>query len=138
MCSGGLPNVEYNTFGECLALERMIFPNLSSRLEYIIQAGHLDVQNKIQQHISRGGIEWRRGGTIYIPLEVTRPHWDTAKQCLDQISFWIKYYERKEATTLFELALWKAKMDQADDTSMHHDEYRVEVPGPAKVESCNT
>ena len=47
---------------------------------------------------------------------------------------WIKYYELKEATTLFELALWKAMMDQAekDICVRDRDACRVEVPGPVK------
>ena len=40
----------------------------------------------------------------------------------------------KEATTLFELALWKAKIDQVEDGIYEHgrDLCRVEVPGPVK------
>ena len=38
----------------------------------------------------------------------------------------------KEATTLFELALWKARIDQADDANGNRNAHRIEVPGPVK------
>ena len=163
VCNGALPTIKHDTFirgqennafSRCPLLERVTFPILSSRLE-AIQAGQVDVQNKIQQFMNQGNIEWRRGETIYIPVEVIRRRrgWDATKQFLDQIINWIKYYEVKEATTLFELALWKAmmdqveddiydyerrdrkkaKMDQAGDTNRHdRDSFRVDVPGPVK------
>ena len=54
------------------------------------------------------------------------------KQRVDQIVKWIKYDEMKEATTLFELALWKAKIDLVDETPFERDACRVDVPGPVK------
>ena len=143
-CSGVLPKLgKERFFGVATAfdvfsaLERITFPNLSTRLDNIIQAGQVDIQEKVQQCINRSEmIEWRRGHTIYIPVEVmrSRDEWDTtSKQSLDQIISWIKYYEMKEATTLFELALWKAKIDQVDETTpFDRDACRVDVPGPVK------
>ena len=136
ICSGGLPEIDYYTFNGCQALKRITFPNLSSCLEDIIRAGQVDIENKIQQYTNRGEIEWERGGTIYIPVEVTRSRdeWGLLKQCIDQIINWIRYYEMKEATTIFELALWKAKIDQVEDDicASDRDTCRVEVPGPVK------
>jgi len=137
VCSGELPKVEYNTFNHCPVLERITFPNLSSRLEDIIQAGQVDIQEKVQQWCNQGEtIEWRRGGEMYIPVEVTRRRdsWKGMKQRVDQIITVIKYYEMKEATTIFELALWKAKIDQVEDDIYQHDRdaCRIEVPGPVK------
>lgn len=139
VCIEGLPEIESNTFIGCLSLERITFPNLSTRLEAVIQAGQVDVQNKIQQHINRDEIEWKRGGTIYILVDVTRSGegWDLVKLQLrvDQIVKWTKYYEMKEATTLFELALWKTKIDQVEDDDVHacdRGASRIDVPGPVK------
>ena len=124
-------------------------------MEDIIRAGRVDIQNKIQQYINRGEIEWERGGTISIPVQVTRRRgggWSLVQQHFRQIANWIKYYEIKEGTTIFGLALWKAKMDQqveedacardrkkakmnqAGDTNRRDDRnvYRVDVPGPVK------
>jgi len=166
--NGALPTIKndldgHNTFYSCPSLERITFPNLSSRLEYIIQAGQLNVQNKIQQYVNRGVIEWRRRrGTIYVtPAEVTRSRnrrgdslglgWDLVQQHVRHIVKWVEYYEMKEATTIFELALWKTEMDQVEDDAYAHDRkkakidqagdtdrrddrdsFRVDVPGPVK------
>lgn len=133
--SSDVPKIKPNAFSNCPALERITFPNISTRLEDIIRAGQVDVQNKIQQYINQGEIEWERGGTIRIPVEVTRRRngWDLVQQHFQQIVKWIMYYEMKEATTLFELALWKAIIDQVGSISRHgRDAYRVDVPGPVK------
>ena len=115
----GVPKIKHDAFHGCPVFERITFPCISSRLDAIIQAGLVDLQSKIQQYINRGDIEieWEGGGTIYIPVEVTRRRdgWDLVQQHVRQIVKWIKYYEMKEATTLFELALWKAKIDQVED-----------------------
>jgi len=61
--------------------------------------------------------------------------WDTTKQILDKIVSKVKYYEMKEATTLFELALWKAEMNEVEDDDIDpidRDSFRVYVPGPVK------
>ena len=151
VCSGELPKIEHDTFAKCLELERITFLNLSSRLEDIIQAGQVDIQNKIQQYMNQRGIEWRRGGTISIPrrgVHRTRDEnpsdwdgsiqgpfwWGIVQEHFRRIVNLIKYYEMKEATSLFELALWKAKIDQVEDenTTLDRDECRIEVPGPVK------
>ena len=110
----------------------------------------MDVQNKIQQSlwqsINQGQFEWERGGTICIlVVEVTRrrfvdakvarkgDRWDSVQQRLGWIVNWIKYYEVKEATTIFELALWKVKINQVEDDGIKiRDECRIDVPGPVK------
>ena len=74
---------------------------------------------------------------IYIPVEVTRRRndWCSVEHHFGQIVNLMKYYELREATTLFELALWKAKIDQVEDDIYYargRDACRVEVPGPVK------
>ena len=63
---------------------------------------------------------------------------DILKGIRDEIGAWpydkyshYSYKTLKEATTMFELALWKANIDQADDTA-DRESCRVEVPGPLK------
>jgi len=79
-----------------------------------------------------------KGASSGWPTEETRSSddsWETTKkQSIDQIDNLIKYHEMKEATTLFELALWKAKMDQIveDDVFRTREECRIAVPGPVK------
>jgi len=140
VCSGELlPKIEQSTFDGCSALERITFPSLSTRLDNIIQSGQVDIQEKVQQSINRGEIEWRRGDTMHIPRRRewglgSNNEWDFAQQHFEQLDSLIRYYEMKEATTIFELALWKAKIDQVEDNTDSHnrDACRIEVPGPVK------
>lgn len=123
-----------STFGGCRSLERFVFPIISLRLNSIIQTGHYP---RVETTIDaiRGDMIVRNGSELFVPGAVLRggSNWNTIKASLDQITSWIRYYEIKEATTLFELALWKAKLDQADEaTDINRDAYRIEVPGPVK------
>jgi len=62
--------------------------------------------------------------------------WPRIKQRLHSIVQFITYHEMKQATTTFELALWKAKIEQAwesyDVITKERNEYCIEVPGPVK------
>jgi len=100
---------------------------LSTSLNNIIQAGQRDIEAKIDDIPA---VEWR-GGELVIPSvhqEIEEPWGRTEstvldKEKLDKIVRLIRYYEVKEATTMFELALWKAKIDQVRtiSTEMHAD-----------------
>jgi len=83
-----------------------------------------------QRGAKKGWLAWK----IATEEMRIRDEWDTTKkQSIDQIDNLIKYYEIKEATTLFELALWKAKLDQVKDGVFRtRDECRIAVPGPVK------
>ena len=88
-------------------------------------AGRTEVENNIDE--IRGYIE-RSGFELYIPEALS------VREDLIKIDSMLSYYEMKEATTLLELALWKAKIDKAgdDDGSPNREAYRIEVPGPVK------
>ena len=86
-------------------------------------------------------VEWRDGELIIpaIRQEIERPWGEVEteveidKEKLDKIVRLIKYHEIKEATTLFELALWKAGIDQANiSNSTNRNAHRIEVPGSVK------
>ena len=98
----------------------------------IIQAGQRGIEAKLDD-IS--AVEWR-GGELYIPKSAMVPmgkDWNTTQQDIDKVIKRIKYYEMKEGTTLFELAMWKARLDQVDETtSFGREAFRVNVPGPVK------
>ena len=121
-------------FKDCTCLECLKFPSISTRLKNIIQDGNwISIKNKIDSisHIERSGRE------VFIslkPIVEGRFHWrKTVKQRLDQIASIIAYYEMKEATSLFELALWKSNLNQAGVTNCNSRlSYRNEVPGPVK------
>ena len=130
-----------NAFINCTSLERFKFPGLSTRLDNIIQAGQRGIEAKMDDIPA---VEWR-GGELSIPAVrreideyigsgmVSRTLVEVDKEKLDKVKGLISYYEMKEATTLFELALWKARIDQADnDDNIDRVAHRIEVPGPVK------
>ena len=132
--------IDDEAFKGCISLERFKFPSLWTRLYNVIQAGQTDIEAKLDNISS---VEWRSG-----ELSIPSVHqeidddggWGTVtlvkvdKEKLDKIVRLIRYYEIKEATSLFELALWKAKIDEVDDTEtdINRDMHRIEVPGPVK------
>jgi len=126
---------------------RFTFPAISTRLSNVIDDeafmsfSHLMEDTEVNRIRQRSKIDAilgdfieRRGTELFVELGfgIDR-NWNTIKASLDKIASWIKYYEIKEATTLFELALWKAKIDQVDSSNPANREVcRVEVPGPVK------
>lgn len=131
----GLQKIGGHAFRGCYSLERLTLPSISVRLEVIIQAGQTGVMHKIDA--IRGNMIERRGYELFVPGAVLVIGGDsnrnTIRASLDQIVSWIRYHEMKEATSLFELALWKAKLDQADEAHpINREAYRIEVPGPGK------
>ena len=128
--------IDDKAFADC-ALRRFKFPSLSTRLDNIVQAGQRDIEPKMDDITA---VEWR-SGELSIPAfrQQREDRWgivetvvEVDKEKLDKIVRLIRYYEIKEATTLFELALWKSKIDQAEGDSADRGECRVEVPGPVK------
>ena len=120
-------------------MERFSFPSLSRRWGIIIKSGHYPrVEAKID---AASGVVERRESDLFISavtisaanMEVESDNWDTTKQCFDRVVKLITYYEIKEATTLFELALWKTGINQADISSPDdRGAHREDVPGPVK------
>jgi len=124
------------SFGGCTSLERFKFPSLSTRLDNIIQAGQRDIEPKMDDIPL---VEWR-GGELIIPTvqrQIRSPYsmeiTEVDKEKLNKVKGLISYYELKEATTMFELALWKARIDQVEDANdVNRNACRIEVPGPVK------
>jgi hypothetical protein len=81
----------------------------------------------------RGVLQWENN-----KLFVSRPthqNWDYIRRDFGRIAQLVSYYELKEATSTFELALWKFNLDQADATNTNDTDriaYRINVPGPVK------
>ena len=60
-------------------------------------------------------------------------NWDDTRRDIGRVTRLVSYYELKEATTTFELALWKSKLYQLDATNTtNRADYRIDVPGPVK------
>ena len=117
-------------------MEKFSFPSLSTRLDNVIQAGQRGIEAKLD---NTPAVEWR-DGELSIPsvrreIEIELGMVGIAAvvdiEKLKKVKGLISYYELKEATTLFELALWKARVHQAND-EINRDECRIEVPGPVK------
>ena len=69
---------------------------------------------------------------LFVP-RATAHYWNNVRRDIGRITQLVSYYELKEATTTFELALWKSKFDQVDATNTtNRAAYRIEVPGPVK------
>jgi len=130
--------IDDKTFYNCASLQRFKFPGLYTRLDNIIRAGQRGIEAKMDDILT---VEWRAGELIIpsVRREIedqrgTEGEMETLveldKEKMDKIVKLIRYYEIKEATTLFELALWKAKIDQQLKTD--REACRLEVPGPVK------
>jgi len=123
-----LNTVSRNAFIKCESLKRITLAYISKRLESIVQAGHVEVLSQIDSIPMRGSVE-KQGNKMFIPalaIKNTKNGW-TKPDCLDQVEQLIAYYEMKEGLALFELAVWKVKIDQAGN-SVNRDACRVGVP----------
>ena len=131
----GIQKISSNAFDGCFSLQRLTFPSLSFRLEVIVNTSRTEIRNKINTIRGpswRGRVEWR-DGEMYIPRSaLAGNNWEEILQSLNQMNKLVTYYETREATTLFELALWKANIDREECSSMKRDACRIEVPGPVK------
>jgi len=126
-----------NALYHCRSLQRIKLPSIAARLEAIIQSGHIDIISKIDRLCTIGIT--RCGSEIFIHPETpgaigNGAYWKITQRKLYRIVNLITYYETVEATTLFEMALWKSKIDQYSDRANPTSRMacRIEVPGPVK------
>jgi len=142
----GVQKIGPKAFLKCFGLGRFIFPNIATRLATITPAG----RNRVERKIDEVSLLERRGSEVSIYAEAlirsgiygsthNMPFvraifkWDQVKELLDKIVRLIVCHEIKDATTLFELALWKYKMDQEDGNNpIDRNACRIDVPGPVK------
>ena len=127
----GVPrNFERVAFDNCDALERFVFPTISYRLKNIIQTSHWEeLEDKLNE--VRGAVQWD-SDDLFVS-RATHHNWNDIRRDFGRITRLVSFHELKEATSTFELALWKSKLDQADalDTT-NRTAYRIDVPGPVK------
>jgi hypothetical protein len=156
----GITSIGGNAFRRCGSLDVFKFPTLSSRLGLIIQAGHwAELSNKVDRIC--GDAVQRRNEELFVPAVAMEDgnnweiretlckieqlvlfvpavavdngrNWGSIRNILCKIERLVSYYEMKEATSIFELALWKSKLDQAGSYVANRNEYCIEVPGPVK------
>ena len=129
----GVPReVGNDAFCNCTSLERFTLPTISTRLDNLIQTGHWDeIENEVDE--VRGVVE--RSGELFASAQTMDRgrNWNRVRDDLDKIVRLISYYELKEGTSMFELALWKFKLDQVDRANpIPRKKCRMDVPGPVK------
>jgi len=126
-----IPKVGRMTFNMCTLLFEITFPRISSRLNNIIQTGRYPgIYATIDE---TSGVVRRRDSELFCSRDMLDDPFNRLKQSLDKVVSLIGYYERLDATTSLELAMWKAKLNQVDDIDpANRDEFRVDVPGPVK------
>ncbi|KAL7529432.1 hypothetical protein ACHAXR_002965, partial [Thalassiosira sp. AJA248-18] len=127
----GIQKIGEQAFGYCDSLDNIKFPCISRRLQALSQSGQQAMENKINDITA---VEWR-GGEILISLESVAggENWETTRETLDWVLGLIGYYELKEATAIFELALWKAMISVEAAGIDEHGACRIGVPGPVKA-----
>ena len=128
----GVPQyLKSETFLNCNALERFLFPTISYRLKNIIQTSHWEeLEDKLNE--VRGVVQWE-SDELFVSTLTIFYNWNETRRDLGRITRLASYYELKEATTTFELALWKSKLDQIDVTNLtNRTAYLIDVPGPVK------
>ena len=118
-------------FLNCSSFGRFTFPTISTRLDNIFQTGHWEeIENEVNE--VRGVVEWSNG-ELFVSTQGGDDNWNRVSDDLGKIVRLISYYELKEATSLFELALWKFKLDQVDKANpIPRKKCRMDVPGPVK------
>ena len=130
----GVPRkIGKNEFSNCISLERFTFPTISARLDNLIQTGHWHrIENEVNE--LRGVVE-RSGGDFFVSAQTMDMgnDWNAVRRDLEKIIGLISHYELKEGTSIFELALWKFKLDQVDEANpIPRKKCRMDVPGPVK------
>ena len=126
----GIEKIAVSAFHNCSTRLCFKIPSISRRLETIIQTCQTEIEDKINELT---GVEMR-SGELLVSAEAMQAgaNWGTIKASVGRIAQLISYYEMREATTIVELALWKVKIDQAEENLANRDACRIDVPGPVK------
>ena len=131
-----ITEIAADAFDRCESLECAKFPSVSERINNLIESGQTDIEHEITiyEHF-----EWRGGDELLVSSEAIRDgNWEDivgrgTRRNLYELLAWISHYELKESTTLLELALWKARIEEMGAvTDEERSACRGEVPGPAK------
>jgi len=129
----GIQKIGQATFSNYRLLERFTLSTISTRLDALIQTGHWDeINNRVDT--ARGVVERSDDGLFVTAAAMGGGrNWNQVRESLDRIIALLSYYEIKEGTSIFELALWKFKLDQVDEANpIPRKKCRMDVPGPVK------
>ena len=141
MNENNIQSIQCSAFRDCILLRKIKLQSLSTRLSTIVQAGNTQVEGKLNtllgfylgcmdEQIYLNPQTYASGGAVRPDLNL----WKQIKEnYLGRIDDMLSFYERKEATIIFELAWWKNKIDNPEeDSPTTREECRTDIPGPAK------
>mmetsp|Transcript_8234 Transcript_8234/g.20254 ORF Transcript_8234/g.20254 Transcript_8234/m.20254 type:complete len:453 (-) Transcript_8234:187-1545(-) len=129
----GIQFIGRDAFHECHpSLDCLKVPYLAIRLEAIrLDRWHTEIRNKINE---LPGVESRGGEFVFsrTPLR-GGAYFTSLKENLQQVLGLITYYDLKEVCVVFELALWKTRLEENKNIEeLNRETCRVEVPDPVK------
>ena len=127
----GMGKIGRNAFYNCVSLEVFRVPLLSRRL-VLLAVNWRELNNKVNELC--GVVEWGNDRELFVPATAMEHgnNWENIRDILSKIERTVSCYEMKEATTIYELALWKSKLDDAGNITANRSDHRVTVPGPAQ------
>mmetsp|Transcript_43149 Transcript_43149/g.90647 ORF Transcript_43149/g.90647 Transcript_43149/m.90647 type:complete len:308 (-) Transcript_43149:62-985(-) len=130
----GLEKIGARAFIRCLSLGGLKFPSISKHLGMVdCESDKADILTAINgtSHVSMVEGEVLISGA---PLEGGN-NWMVCKGNIERIRHLIALVKLKEATTVFELALWKEMMMDGrvvGDINRNREAFYIDVPGPIK------
>ena len=132
----GLPRkIAATAFCGCTSLETFLFPTITNRVDVANQK-YSDHWGGIEDgDYGRLGSLGIRGGVMSVSFRRMGGGrlWNAVRRDLVKFIRIISFYELKEATSLFELAFWKFKLEQVDKANpILRKKCRMDVPGPVK------
>ena len=134
--NNGLQKIGYGSFCNCRSLESITFPSTLVEIgsdafnychnlrEVELKGIPLNLKNEeLEDKLNevRGVVQWE-SDKLFVS-RATHQNWDDIRRDFGKITQLVSYYDPKEATTTFELALWN---------STNRTAYRIDVPGPVK------
>ena len=127
----GMGKIGRNAFYNCVSLEVFRVPLLSRRL-VLLAVNWRELNNKVNELC--GVVEWGNARELFVPATAMEHgnNWENIRDILSKIERTVSCYEMKEATTIYELALWKSKLDDAGNITANRSDHRVTVPGPVQ------
>jgi len=128
----GLQTIDMEAFEGCSSLESFCFAGISMRYGAIRDHITVKHQTEIETKVNAIRGAAMREGKISISL-LAIDNWSTSRGPLHEILRLISYHELRQAATIADLALWKAKIGEAvGNDDYDRESCRVEFPGPVR------
>jgi len=136
-------SIERGAFHDCSSLREVMLNDGNQRLgtqeipkRFAAIRDTITVERRLEIENSANAIPGiaTREGEITISHVAIIDNWTNSRGPLIDLLGLISYHELKEATTSFELALWKSKIEErgGGNDAVNRELCRIEVPGPVK------